>query len=226
MHQQIKDLRKTDSINKNAQKQMDHPENSPMNPPEAYSPPGGESVPYDQMPPFLQKLMDDHSSCLEELGAFEGILLQLQQQGLTHVAEIQQGLKQFFSFLDYQIVRHHLKEEKILFPLLQEKLLETDEHSKGHYPKTAVDMLEDDHIKTMQLAAVTFNLLGLASRLPDASSRTLVLDAALEQGKTIVELLRLHIFREDNVVFPLAVKYLSNDELKMMEKLLPKFNHY
>ncbi|NIT60223.1 MAG: hypothetical protein GWN00_29655 [Aliifodinibius sp.] len=66
----------------------------------------------------------------------------------------------------------------------------------------------------------------MASRLPDASSRTLVLDAALEQGKTIVELLRLHIFREDNVVFPLAVKYLSNDELKMMEKLLPKFNHY
>jgi hemerythrin-like domain-containing protein len=41
-----------------------------------------------------------------------------------------------------------------------------------------------------------------------------------------VELLRLHIFREDNVVFPLAIKHISEKELQAMEAALEKYNHY
>lgn len=226
MDHQLKELRKTDPLRRNAQKQAGQAEYSPMNPPEAYSPPGMETVCYEDMPALLRKLMDDHQSCLKELAAFEELLQQLNQHGLAQAKETQQGLKQFFSFLDNEIVRHNIMEEKILFPLLQERLLENGEHSKGHYPKTAVDMLEDDHVKVMQLAAVTFNFMGLSSRLPDAASRALVLEAALEQAKTLVELLRLHIFREDNVVFPIAAKYLCQDEFRKMEDQLSGFDHY
>ncbi len=83
-------------------------------------------------------------------------------------------------------------------------------------------MLEDDHIKLMQLAAVTFNFLGLAARLPDPASRAIVLDAAVEQGKSLVEILRLHIFREDKVVFSSAAELITSKEFQEMEKQLPR----
>ena len=107
--------------------------------------------------------------------------------------------------------------------MLQKRLLDKGEHGQGQNPKTAVDMLEDDHIKLMQLAAVTFNFLGLAARLPNPPSRAMVLDAAIEQGKSLVEILRLHIFREDKVVFSLAIELITAGEFQKMEKQLPRF---
>ena len=76
--------------------------------------------------------------------------------------------------------------------------------------------MEDEHAKAMQLAAVVVNFLGLVFRLPDERSGMIVLDAALEQGKNLIELLRLHVFREDNVVFPLAHQLISIAEFDEM----------
>ena len=214
----LKQLKDIDPLERRAEKQSGREEYSPMDPPDAYAPPGMEAVAYEAMHPFLQHLMDDHKAVINALESFEEDLLHLQKEGVSR--DVQQGLSDFFRFLDEQIVRHHVKEEKILFPLLQERLLEKGEHSQSPVPKTAVDMLEDDHVKVMQLAAVTFNFFGLALRLPDAASRALVLDAALEQGKTLVELLRLHIFREDQIVFPLAHNHVTPGELGDMERRL------
>ncbi len=222
----MRKIQNSDPIKRMVEKQSEQDEFSPMDPPDAYSPPGLEAVPYEKMSPFLQKLMDEHATCLKKLDMFEEVLLLLQKNGLVPDPKVDEGLRQFFSFLDDSVVRHNLKEEKILFPLLQSRLLEKGEHGRGRHPKTGVDMLEDDHIKLMQLAAVTFNFLGLAARLRDAASRAIVLDAALEQGKSLVELLRLHIFREDNVVFSLAVKYLTKGEFQKMEKQLERYENY
>ena len=218
----LKQLKDIDPRERRAEKQSEREEYSPMDPPDAYAPPGMETVAYEAMHPFLQHLMDDHKTVIDALESFEGVLIHIQKEGVSR--EVNQGLSDFFHFLDEQIVRHHVKEEKILFPLLQERLLEKGEHSPGPVSKTAIDMLEDDHIKVMQLAAVTFNFFGVAPRLPDPASRALVLDAALEQGKTLVELLRLHIFREDHIVFPLAHKHVTPDELDDMERQLLKFD--
>jgi hemerythrin-like domain-containing protein len=213
----LKEQQKIDPVSRHADKQSDTPEYSPMDPPDAYAPPGMEEVPYEAMPPFLQGLMDEHKTIQIALESFEGVLGQLQENGLKPDKGVDEGLRSFFNLLDDQIVSHHQKEEKILFPVLHLRLIEKGEHSSGgESPITAVDMMEDDHVKLMQIAAVTFNYLGLAARLPDVRSRAIVLDAALEQGKALVELLRLHMFREDSVVFPLAVKHLSRSELNEM----------
>jgi len=210
----LKQLRDIDPLKRMAEKQSEQEEFSPMDPPDAYAPPGMEAVAYEALHPFLQELMDDHKAVVEELDALEDVFVHMQQEGVGR--DVNQRLSHFFRFLDEEIVRHQVKEEKILFPLLHERLIEKGEHSHGPVAKTAVDMLEDDHIKVMQLAAVTFNFFGLAPRLPDPASRALVLDAALAQGKTLIELLRLHIFREDNIVFPLAHKHVTSDELGTM----------
>jgi len=81
---------------------------------------------------------------------------------------------------------------------------------------TPVETMEEDHLKIIQLVSVVFNFFGLASRIPDPQSRVLVLDAAIEQGKSFVELLRLHIFREDNVLFVLAHKHIEKELLDRM----------
>lgn len=212
----------TDYLKRNVEKDTDgKTEYSPMDPPDAYKPPSLNPVPFEELMPFLQHLSEEHKFIRAELDAFEKTLLEIRKQGITK--ELNKNLADFFKFLDEIIVLHHLKEERILFPLLHDRLLANGENAPGAIPETAVDMLENDHIKTMQLVTLTFSLLGLSSRLTDINSRAILIDTAIEQGNALIELLRLHIFREDNVVFALANKYLSENDTKEMELKLEKY---
>jgi len=206
---------KFDKVTKQPEKDV-HDELSPMDPPDGYMPPSVEDVPYEEMHVFLQKLIDEHKDISKELNNFEETLLSIQENGIEK--ETNSKLSDFFQYIDNHSLPHHQREEKVLFPLLAERLIEKGEHSQGPTPTTAVDMLEDDHIKSMQLAATVFNLFALSGRLPDHDSRLVVLDIALEQSKALVELLRLHIFREDSIVFPIAHKHISKEEFDSMEE--------
>src|SRR3989338_3635678 len=144
---------------------------------------------------------------MEELKLFKETIFSIQKTGFTR--ELDCKLRHFFHFFDSDFVPHSQLEEAALFPLLGKRLIADGEHSPigagtSEVPTTAVDLMKADHLKAVQLAAVILNFLGLAFRLPDEKSRLIVLDTALEQGKNLVELLRLHIFREDNIVFALA----------------------
>ena len=66
--------------------------------------------------------------------------------------------------------------------------------------------------------------MGLASRLPDNHSRAITFDLAYHNGKELIELLRLHIFREDNTIFPLTQKLLSEEELATLNKAIHSFD--
>ena len=219
----LKDLNKNDPIKRVVERQNEAEEFSPMDPPDAYAPPAMETIPYEEMPTVIQKFMDEHKVAIKEIEAFEEVLARLQKEGMTRELVEEGGAARFFRFLDEKAMLHNLKEERVLFPSLQEKLLESGEHSQGEDRRTSIDMMEDDHVQLIQLGAVTLSLLGLAARLPDPASRALTLDVALEQGKTLVELLRLHIFREDNVVFPAAARLLDNKVLDAMENEFTTF---
>ena len=200
----FKNLHHEDSLIRKVNKQEEKKEWSPFDPPEALSPPKKENVSYAEYQLFLQKLIDEHRVFEEKLGHFETTLLTIQKDGFRQGVE--KKLSDFFSFFDQEILKHQRKEE-VLFPLLREKLLENGEHSKADDKTTATDVMQDDHIKSIQHVAVVFNFLGLAMRLPDEKSRLITLDLALLQGKSLVEELRLHFFREENIIFPLVHKY-------------------
>ena len=110
---------------------------------------------------------------------------------------------------------------------MHKKLIENGEHSPKSEGEvvTAIDMMEDDHIKFIQLGTLVFNFLGLAPRFRDEQSQMFTYDVAFNNAKELVELLKLHIFREDTTLFPLAQKYLSKEEfvaiLKDMHDLAP-----
>ena len=212
----------TDYIKRNAEKDTGgKPEYSPMDPPDAYKPPGISPVPYEELHPLLQVFVNEHKNTMMRLEEFENTLLEIRKEGISK--ERNKKLGDFFKFLDDKIVLHNLKEEKVLFPLLHDRLLEKGEHSPGAIPETAVDMLENDHIKIMQLTTLTFSLMGISSRLTDPASQVMLVDMAIEQGNALVELIRLHIFREDNVVFALAHKHLSTEDFIEIEKKMKKY---
>lgn len=195
---------------------------SPMDPPEAYAPPAMDRVLPEDMHPFLKRFSDEHVLFMEELKRFEAAILSVQKTGYTK--ELDTELRHFFHFFDLDFAPHSRREEVFLFPLLNRRLIATGEHSplesSETLPKTAIDIMEDDHFKAIQLAAVVLNFMGLAFRLPDERSKLLVLDAALEQGKELVELLRLHIFREDNLVFSSAHRLISHAEFDHIQSQL------
>ncbi len=208
-------LNRIDPLRKQVQSGMDGAQGlSPMDPPDAYAPSGVEPVPAAELHPFLRKFRDEHVPFMEELNAFEEAILSIQKNGYTKESDAK--LRQFFHFFDHEFTPHSRREEATVFPLLRERLIAAGEHGKGSVPTTATDLMEDEHAKALQLAAVVVNFLGLVFRLPDERSGMIVLDAALEQGKNLVELLRLHVFREDNVVFSLAHRLITRAEFDEM----------
>lgn len=224
MELDLQKMQKSDPIKRVVERQNDTEEFSPMDPPDAFKPPKSDPIEYEKLPAFLKKLVDEHKVLTSELNRFEDLLKSIQEEAMT--LEANSGLGEFFELMDRKNLHHNTKEEKILFPVLQEKLMAIGEHSKGGVPITALDAMEEEHTKIVQQAAVSFNLFQLAARLPDDKSVLLTLDAAVEQGKALVESMRLHIFREDNIIFALACEHISDKEFEKMEEQLSAFDHY
>ncbi len=190
---------------------------SPYAPPEAYNPPSkDEEIPYEDMHPFLQEFIDDHNAYTKELNAFEATIALI--EGGKVDQSIDERLRQFFFFFDQKVVTHNQEEEKYLFPRISKKMTETGEHSKADENFNVIDVLEDDHVKSIQLAAVTSNMFALFSRIPDERSRYIILDVALNQAKELLELLRVHIYREDTIIFIYAQKHFSDEELTEIQQ--------
>lgn len=208
-------LNQVDPLKKQSEKGLSVDGLSPMDPPEAYSPPAMDRISLEEMHPFLKNLSEEHAAFMEELKNFDEAILAVQKTGFTK--ELDSKLRHFFHFFDRDFVPHSRREEAALFPLLHKSLIADGEHGKGEVPTTAIDLMMDDHLKAVQLAAVVLNFMGLSFRLPDEKSRLIVLDAALEQGKNLVELLRLHIFREDNIVFSSAHRLIPKTEFDRMQ---------
>ncbi len=213
----LKKLNKQDPIKRIVERQDETEEFSPMDPPDAFNPPSLDEVAYENMHPLLQSLMDDHVKCNEVISSYETVLNSMQTEGFSKVSL--DGVNDFFSFFDEKIIEHSQKEDNTIFRDLNAILKEKEMFSSGSN-KTVIDFMEEDHIKSLQLAAIAFNLFGLVTRIPEDNSRLVVLDLAVEQSKQLVELLKLHFFREDHIVFSMANSYLSKDILDEYAKQL------
>jgi hemerythrin-like domain-containing protein len=98
-------------------------------------------------------------------------------------------------------------------------MLKEGKHSKGADKFNVIDVLEDEHVKIIQMVSVTFNMFALFVRIPDERSRIMILDVALNQAKELLELLKLHIYREDTIIFSYAQRNLGNEELSQIQQL-------
>ena len=65
-----------------------------------------------------------------------------------------------------------------------------------------------------QRGALCLIFLGLGSRLEDKKSIENAFELAYKRGIAILETLRLHIYREDETLFLLAMKLISKEEFE------------
>ncbi|PKP51558.1 MAG: hypothetical protein CVT95_00590 [Bacteroidetes bacterium HGW-Bacteroidetes-12] len=209
-------LNEIDPVKGNPEKDISIQEDelSPMDPPDAYSAYAKIEIDNTQLDDSLLLLKKEHEEVIVVLDIFEKALTQFKELNYELNDEINDGFKKFFDFFDNELLPHNRKEEKTLFPILQKALIANNEHGTGENPVTAVDIMEDDHVKFIQLGALVFNFLGLAPRLRDTQSRIFTYDVAFNNAKELIELIRLHIFREDNTLFPLAQKFMTPEDFK------------
>jgi len=212
-----KKLKEEDPILRNADKDVDLEEFSAMDPPDAYDKERMIGSDYANMHPFIQSLMDEHEELSNKIDAFDKALVSFKESGYQFTKEINSAFNTFFVFFDSHIVPHNEKEERYFFRILNERLIESGEHGTGEEPETAVHLMEDDHNKFIQLATLSFNLLGLGSRLRDPESRAITFDLAYNNGKELNEMLKLHIFRENETLFPLAQQLLTKDDFEQIK---------
>lgn len=218
-----KDLAKKDPIKRNAEKGLEpEDELSPMDPPSAYDQQFAlPKIEAENMPAIIQTYMEEHKVALEKIKLFEEALSKFKENNYQLDGEINNAFSTFFNFFDNNLLDHNQREEKQLFSLLHKRLIETGECGEGDPPQTSVDMMEDDHVKIIQLGTLAFNLLGMAPRLFDEKSCRFVYDTAYNSARELTELLQLHIYREDNILFPLAYKLISKETFVAMA-IIPK----
>lgn len=218
----MQELNKIDPLKRIVEKELDTEEHTPFDPPEAYAPPAVGGVPFEEMHPAIQLLMKEHQELLKVTDQFDKAISDYRASGYKMNPEINSAFAAFYKFFDAHLLLHNAREEKHFFPVLREKLMMAGEHSVGENPTTAIEIMEDDHHRFVQLGALSFNLYGLATRILDPASRSLILDTASDNARELTELLKLHIFREDYTLFPLAHKLMSTEELAVSEQAMKK----
>jgi hemerythrin-like domain-containing protein len=130
-----------------------------------------------------------HHNCIEELMADH-------QKILAKVDELEKknNIKEFLEFSENFAEPHHRKEEKVLFPALEKKGIPNEGGPIGV-------MLAEHEIKR-----------GLVKELRKAV-KDINEDKIKENALAIVSLLREHIFKEDNILYPCAKDALSVEEM-------------
>ena len=188
---------------------------SPMSPPENYEAALPDQFNKDDFHPFLKEMMKDHELLTEKLSKFDDSIEAIKKEGEIS-PENYKVLESFFNFFDDVFIPHNRQEEQKLFPALRKVLIENGEHSKGPTPTTGVDVLEAEHTEAIQFMGMILNSFSLYPRISDKNSKQIILDQMLIMGKKFVELLELHIFREDKIIFCLAQKLLSPADFNKM----------
>lgn len=218
--------KKKEPIKRNVEKEaISEEENSPMAPPSAYAPPSEnmKRVELKDMSSFIKELIKDHNQVKRQLKIFEKTLLELREKSWVINQKDNQSLSEFYQFFDHKIMLHNRVEEKLLFPLLHKRLIEAGEHSSDK-SQTAIDIMEDDHFKFIQLGSLSFNLIGIASRLKCDDDKSLVFEMTYQSAMELIEMLRLHIFREDETLFQLAHQLITQEEFDGMYEQLDQYN--
>ncbi|MEK7288523.1 MAG: hemerythrin domain-containing protein, partial [Elusimicrobiota bacterium] len=137
-------------------------------------------------------LSREHQVALQKLSLFEKALQAFDCQ----------AIEETIHFFDEKLILHRRKEEEVLFPAL------------GRYIGTKegpIACMLEEHRDEKEKIDVIRNAL-------QENSGLLAKKRIQEAGRYILELLRNHIAKEDNILFPLAEQTLTEEDKKEIQK--------
>jgi hemerythrin-like domain-containing protein len=145
--------------------------------------------------PF-QSFHDDHRNVLARLDALDGMLDARSARGAGGPLD-ERPVQDLVSHLDAQFATHMRDEEELLFPALAESLPEA---------VPSLSPLRAEHAELRQMLAAITVLLGRAAS-PARDEQIVV------QLRDFVDLLRIHVHKEEAAVFKVAARVLPPPEI-------------
>ena len=145
-----------------------------------------------------QQLADERQLVLMVVEAMEAEVAFVEATDIVHAERVAQMVDFTRNFTDGC---HHSKEEDLLFPLLEER----DPSAGG-----TVSVLLTEH----QAGRECMRAIDVA--LPEVESSAEARSVVAENLRLYAFLLRLHIGKEDTVLFPLTEKLLNVSELELL----------
>jgi hemerythrin-like domain-containing protein len=144
------------------------------------------------------ELKDEHVLVLMVVEAMEREVAHIETGGAVHADRVAHMVDFTKNFTDGC---HHAKEEKLLFPILEER----DRGAAGQ-----VSILLSEHDAGREAVR------GIVENLPRAGEDADARAAVAENLRLYAFLLHLHINKEDTVLFPLADELLSDQEMELL----------
>lgn len=160
--------------------------------------------------PF-KRLVETHDEILKHLHVFEGVLFDLEQNGIGALAKQRENIKRTFEFFKTEIALHTRDEEDGLFPLLEPKL-QRRPVLHPHFDRTPIQAIEEQHRKA---EAETQRLEILNSKFQSKVNDlrlALLIGEFVKRGRVLIAFYREHIHGENEAVFPLAERLLTEAE--------------
>lgn len=149
----------------------------------------------------IQELMDDHTVILRMLGVMEGMCRRLGDGGSLEYADLDSALDFIAVYADHT---HHGKEEDYLFTAMERAGFPRDggplavmlhEHRQGR-----------EFVQALRLAAK-----GLKEGTPSAAKD------AMNAATGYAQLLAHHILKENNILYPMAMSALPEEQWETMK---------
>ncbi|HLG21789.1 MAG TPA: hemerythrin domain-containing protein [Candidatus Manganitrophaceae bacterium] len=160
-----------------------------------------------------QTLKDEHRATLLKLELMERALKYLQrgpENNIPERTEVEQALlNDLVGALKRGIGLHFQKEEEALFPILAE-------YTGKEYGPIEVMLHEHEKIRSAfaewEKTLAAYENLGLR--------REEALSVILDAGFKLIDLIRAHIGKEDQIIFRICEAFLSEDERKQVIKII------
>ena len=155
----------------------------------------------------IEELMNEHRAILSALDVLEAICQQIDEGKPCAADDIGRILEFLKTFADRC---HHAKEEKLLFPALERAGVPNERGPIGV-------MLSEHELGRKYIGLMSKALEGVRS-----GSRGAPADLA-SSARAYINLLRAHIMKENEVLFPLAERRLSADDQKELSTAFARY---
>lgn len=153
---------------------------------------------------IIENLMNEHKEILSFIDTFEKDLIDLMEKNICNAEMYHDAISFIRQFADQ---RHHQREEQILFAYLI-----------AHGGETASKLVRQGMLVEHDQARYFVKQFEDALLAYEKSTQVSDKLTMLAYGKAYCDLLRRHIDKEDNVVYPFAQRVLSKEIFEQIEK--------
>jgi len=163
----------------------------------------------------IRRLKNEHLETVQRLEMIERTLQYLESLP-SHTAQkrckIEQSrLSNWVNELEVRMTLHFLMEEEGLFPTLSEYI------GKEHGP---IEVMLEEHADIKSILAEWKCEVGLLSKLVPGPTRDESLKRVIQLGEKAIERLRLHISKENQILFKISEVSLSDKEKSFVAQKL------